>query len=378
MRANNATKNRTYGFLYIVGAGMMALLAVGAWPKLKTKQALDLSIAQKNGPRSVNVQKVERAKNSSELVLPASVVPIESAAIYARVQGYVRELHVDIGDKVEADQTLAVLDVPEVEADLRRAEARWAEAARNRALAATTTDRFARLAEAGASSKQLADEAVARRNSAEAAVAANKAEVDRLRSQFAFRLVKAPFAGVVTKRNVDKGALVTSGSSAGIMSLFELSRLDQLRVFADVPQAYANSIQVNDAATLINGTLRVPARVVRTSSALDPVTRTLRVEALVDGDRGILSGSFVRIAFATKSANPPVLVSSSSLAPRGAQLFVYIVDGDKVKEVPVELGRELGAQAEIIGGLEGGESVVINPPESLMNGSTVRVVGGAT
>lgn len=359
---------------YVVAAVLLlALLAIGIVPKLQREQALSNMVAAQQGPRAVNVAKVQRAAEVSELILPASALPAESAAVYARVQGFVRELRADLGDKVTTGQVLAVLDSPEIEADIRRAEGRVSEAKRNQTLADTTTERFARLAEAGASSKQLADEASAKKNSADALLTASQSDLDRLRSQFGFRLVTAPFAGIITKRNVDKGALVTPGSSAGITSLFEVSRIDTLRVFADVPQNYATAIKVGDEVTLISGVIRVLAKVVRTSSALDPNTRTMRVEVHVPGDQGILSGSFVRAAFVAKDAAPPVVVPANALVAKAAGLVVYTVTNDEVTEVPVQLGRELGATAEVIAGLNGGETVVVNVPENLATGTKIRV-----
>lgn len=359
---------------YVIAAlVLLALLAIGIVPKLRREYALSNMVAAQQGPRAVNVAKVQRATEVSELILPASALPAESAAVYARVQGFVRELRVDLGDKVTAGQVLAVLDSPEIEADIRRAEGRVSEAKRNQALADTTTERFSRLAEAGASSKQLADEASAKKNSADALLTASQSDLDRLRSQFGFRLVTAPFAGVITKRNVDKGALVTPGSSAGITSLFEVSRIDTLRIFADVPQNFATAIKVGDEVTLISGATRVPAKVVRTSSALDPNTRTMRVEVHVPGDKGILSGSFVRAAFMAKDALPPVVVPANALVATGKGLVVYTVTYDEVTEVPVQLGRELGATAEVISGLSGGETVVVNVPENLATGTKIRV-----
>jgi RND family efflux transporter MFP subunit len=361
----------------VVGLLVAAIVVIGVLPKLERKAALEASATDVAAPRLVVTSTVKKAASQSELVLPASATPIESAQIYTRISGYVRELRVNMGDKVQKGQVLAVLDAPEVEADLRRAQAKLAESERNVSLSDATAQRFARLAEAGATSKQQADEASTHKNSAEALVLSNRADVERLQTLLSFRTLTAPFAGVITKRNVDQGALVTQGSSGGIASLFELSRIDMLRVLIDVPQAYAPAIKVGDTVTVINGKIKVPGKIARTSGALDPQTRTLKVEVHAAGDQGILSGSFVRVAFVASLDDPPTLVPANALVSRSKGLLVFTLTSDgelmRVNEKPIVLGRELGATAEVLSGLEGNEVVVVNAPENLQANERVRI-----
>lgn len=366
---------RSYRAILGVLVGLGVLLGIGIVPKIHRRAELASAHAASRLPRRVVFAEAQLGAASSQLVLPGAALPIETAVIYARTNGFVREFKVDIGDTVKAGQVLAVLDAPEMEAEAQSARARADEGSRNELIARSTADRFENLARAGVNSQQQADEARARANSAEAALRTSRADVTRWNSMLEFRMVRAPFDGVVTKRNVEKGVLVTAGSSTGVTSLYEVARTETLKVFVEVPQSLAQDIRVGGAARVTSGTLEVPGTIARTSGALDPTTRTLRTEVHVPGDRGILAGSFVRVGLDTNTATPPVRVPANSLVARSGGNFVLVVgDGNRIEERAVVLGRELGAEAEIASGLAPGARVVTNPPENLNAGEIVEPV----
>jgi multidrug efflux system membrane fusion protein len=357
--------------------GLAALVGVGVVPKLNRRAELQAVQGTLGQPRLVTFAQAKVGDATGKVVLPGTAAPIETAIIYARTNGFVRDVKVDIGDRVKAGDVLAVLDTPEMESDARSAKARADETARNAKIIRATADRHTRLAQEGVSSLQQAEEAEARANSAEAALLTSRSDVDRWSTLLSFRYVRAPFSGVVTRRNVEKGSLVTAGSSSGVASLYELARMETLKVLVDVPQSLAQDIRVGESAQVSasSGALTVEGRVARTSGALDPSTRTLRTEVHVPGDKGILAGSFVRVALNTHAATPPVRVPANALAARAAGNFVFVIgDNNKIEEKKVTLGRELGAEVELVMGLTGNEKVVTNPPESLSAGETVRLV----
>lgn len=361
----------------VLGTGFVVLavlLGIGIAPRLHRRSELQAAQAAIGQPRVVTFALAKVGAASGKVVLPGTAAPIETALIYARTNGFVRELKADIGDRVKEGDVLAVLDTPEMESDARNARARAGEMEQNAKIIRAQAERQSRMAEAGVGTQERADEAQARANSAEAALSASRSEVDRWSTMLSFRHVRAPFAGVVTRRNVEKGALVTAGSSAGVTSLFEVARTETLKITVDVPQGLAQHVRVGEAAQVIAGTLTVEGRVARTAGALDPGTRTLRTEVHVPGDKGVLAGSFVRVALSTHSASPPVHVPANALVARPRGNVVYVVGDDgKIQETKVTLGRELGAEVELVSGLSGGEKVVTNPPESLADGETVRL-----
>lgn len=371
-RSSGWGPRRVFGFSFL---GLAVLLGVGIVPKLNRRAELQAIQATMGQPRLVTFAQAKVGDASGKVVLPGTATPIETAIIYARTNGFVRDIKVDIGDRVEAGDVLAILDTPEMESDARSAKARAGETERNAKIVRATAERHIRLAEAGVSTREQAEEAEARANSADAALATSRADVDRWNTMLSFRYVRAPFSGVVTRRNVEKGSLVTAGSSAGVASLYELARTETLKIVVDVPQGLANDIRVGEPAPVIAGALTVEGRVARTAGALDPATRTLRTEVHVPGNKGILAGSFVRVALHTHAASPPVRVPANALVARPAGNFVYIIgDDNKIAERKVTLGRELGAEVELVLGLSGTERVVTNPPESITDGETVRLV----
>ncbi len=361
--------------LFGIGAVLALVIAVGAGPKVRMSEARAKAQEAAHQPRTVYVEEARKKDGPMTLMLPGSVVAWETAEIYSRTDGFVREYKVDLGDRVKAGDVLAILDAPEIESQARSAEAKVRELEENQRLSRTRAERYKRLAEAGVNSREQADQYEVEANTTVAALEASRAEVHRIRTLLGFRMVKAPFDGVVTRRSVEKGTLVTAGSTTGVTSLFEIARTEKLRVLVDVPQTIAPSVKVGDEATVLFGQTSVPGQITRTAGALDPATRTLRVEAVIPGDQGVLAGSFVRVSLNLTLAAPPVLVPANAIVPEAEGTVVFAVSGDgKVERRPIEIGRELGVDVEVVAGLVGGERIVKSPPESLREGDTVRTV----
>jgi RND family efflux transporter MFP subunit len=348
-----------------------AVLAAGVIPRLDRRRALDTRAAELAGPARVAVSPVRRGQPRSELVLPGTALPAQNTVIHARLDGFVHQLHADLGDSVREGRLLALLQAPELEADLARARARLVELERNLELSRTSATRHAALAESGISSQEAADEARARANSAEASLDASRAEVSRLGTLYAYRRVVAPFDGVIIRRSVDRGALVKAASTP----LFEISQTDTLKVFVDVPQTLASDVQPGLTARVFAPETPdriAEGKVVRTARSLDPTTRTLRTEIHLPGGGPLLAGAFVRVRLQIDRTTAPMLIPTVALVTRkeGPRAMV-LGAGSRVQQRPLILGRDMGADVEVLGGLQPDEQVVLSPPDDLADGATV-------
>jgi RND family efflux transporter MFP subunit len=371
---SSSPRNWLIAFVILVAVG--GLVGAGVLPRLARRQALDLRQAASAEPPRVAVAQARRGAVSSELVLPGTALPAQSAVVYARLDGFVDKLLVDLGDQVKEGQLLAVLQAPELEAELARARSRQGEAERNLTLSRTSAERHARLATTGISSREAADEAQARANSAEAALEGGNAENARLSAVYAYRRVLAPFAGVITRRGVDRGTLVKSSATA----LFEIAQTGTLKIFVDVPQTLAGDIRPGLAAQVFapeSPDRKFAGKVVRTAGALDPSTRTLRSEIHLPGEGGLLAGSYVRVKLTVGRASAPVVVPAAALVTRKEGQRVLVLDaGNVVNPRTVVTGRDLGEEIEVLDGLSGTERVVLSPPDDLKPGAKVSVAEG--
>ncbi|MFO0675211.1 MAG: efflux RND transporter periplasmic adaptor subunit [Polyangiaceae bacterium] len=361
------------GVASVVGAG--AIVFFGLLPRMERHRALARTQTEREGPRIVRVTKVLPGPSTSDLVLPGNTVPRETTQVFPRSTGYVRKNHVDIGDRVKTGQLLAEIDAPETDQDVRLATARLEEAQANIHIADRNAQRNGELAEAGVVSKQQADDLRAQANSASAALKTRQAELSRLGTLRGYQRVLAPFDGIVTKRNMDRGALV-GPAGAGGLPLFEIAAIDTLRVYVDAPQTLAPNVTVGldaevyppDAPTRV-----MKGKVVRTAGVLDATTRTLRVEVNVPGGGAVLPGAFAYVKFRVPTPTPPPLLPASALVVRKDGTLAARVENDHVRLVRLQLGRDLGKQLEVLSGLVPGDVVVANPTDDLADGSEVRV-----
>jgi RND family efflux transporter MFP subunit len=423
-----------WGLLIGVALGV-TLVVIGVVPRMRDRaERVAAATAPDAGVVSVSVATPRRADGPSDLTLPSSIQAIEETAIYARTNGYVRDRYVDIGDHVAAGRALAQIDTPELDqelsqaraalaqtrsslaqaeaavsqakANLQQARASLEQSKANEGFAAATSDRFNRLEQAELIAHQDADEkrtalAAARATTAagqanvdamqanvnvleasvgaaRANVAASEANVQRLLALQSFQRVEAPFAGIITMRGIDRGALIAAGSGNGAGPLFRIARIDTLRIFVNVPQTYVRSIVPGRAATIV--VPEFPQRtfagtIASTAGALDATSRTLLTEVrLRNDDRALMPGMYAQVKFRVPPADDVWIVPATALVTRAAGTQVVTIGTDgSVRYVSVQLGRDLGQSVEIVSGLTGGERLVVSPPDGLRDGVRVAV-----
>jgi membrane fusion protein, multidrug efflux system len=315
-------------------------------------------------------------KPDEELVLPASLQAYEESPIYARTNGYLLRWYRDIGSHVAQGELLANIDTPEVDQELSQARASRQQSAAQLDIAKISADRWQNLRKTDSVSQQENDMQTNAYQQAVAILAAADANVRRLEELESFKHVYAPFSGVLVKRNVDPGALINAGSAG--TELFILAKVDPLRVFTNVPQAYSPAIKDGMPAYI---TLQeIPAQkfrgtVARTAEAIDPATRTLLTEVDVPNKDGrLLRGSFGEVHFSPKINAEKVTVPVNAMLFRreGPQLAIVGPD-NKVQLRPITIGRDYGTTLEILGGVSFEDRIIINPADSLEDGETVNV-----
>jgi RND family efflux transporter MFP subunit len=362
---------------YVLIAVVLALvLAVwGIISRLNARSALAHQAAQSAILTVVTVRPTA-GPGVSELVLPGTVQAYYEAPIYARTNGYLRAWYTDIGARVKKGQLLAEIDTPEVDQELRQAQADLATAQANYELARTTNERWQGLLATQSVSQQDADQRagdaaakLATRNSA----AANVARLQELES---FKRVLAPFDGVVTQRNTDVGALINAGQGSPANALFRVADTHRLRIYVSVPQSYAAGIHTSMPAKLEladhPGTL-FTANVTSDAHALDANTRTLQVELQIDNADGkLLPGSYAQVHFSLTGTPGTLRIPVNTVIFRSTGLQVATVDGEHVRMKQITQGRDFGTEIEVLAGLEPTDILVLNPPDSLVDGAQVR------
>jgi RND family efflux transporter MFP subunit len=364
----------------ILGAAAL-LVATGAvmWGVSTRTRALDV-VAQETREQAVPAVAVVKAATGApqeEIVLPGTMQAFSDAPIYARTSGYLKKWYVDIGAQVHAGQLLADIDTPELDQQLQQARADLATADANARLAHTTAERYRDLIKSDSVSRQDLDNANGNLEARQTAVESARANVKRLEQLQSFRRIEAPFAGVITARNTDVGALIDSGSNA--KELFHLAAVNRLRVFVNVPQVYSRAARVGLAADLTLKEFpgrRFSGTLARTSNAIDVASRTLLTEIDVDNPRGeLLPGSYTEVHIKLPTPAATLTLPVDALIFKSDGLQVATVDAtNHVALVSVAAGRDFGDSVEIVSGLSGGERVVSNPPDSLEAGQLVRVV----
>jgi len=347
-------------------------LTVRAWADRDAK-----SIAEANGTAVVAVVRPERDAKAGALVLPGDVQAFNSAAIYARTNGYVRQWLADIGENVSPGQTLAIIDAPDVEQQLAQARADYQTALANRGLAQSTAVRWSTLLKQDAVSKQESDEKNGDLAAKNALANASLANVKRLQALQGFTRLTAPFAGVVTSRSTQIGALIVSGNAAST-PLFTVSDVHRMRIYVRVPQLYSAQIRQGMHATL--SLPEYPGRsfdavLTRNADAVDAQSGTVLVELQADnGDRALKPGAYAQVSFPLSGSAGSVHLPSSALIFGEKGMSVAVVGaGDRVTIRPVSLGRDEGSTVEILTGLSGGERVIDTPPDAIANGDQVRI-----
>ncbi|HEV8017783.1 MAG TPA: efflux RND transporter periplasmic adaptor subunit [Steroidobacteraceae bacterium] len=363
-------------YLWIAVGLALLLAAWGIVTRLSARNALARQAAEAAIP-TVATTRPNSGPASDTLVLPGSVQAYFEAPIYARTNGYLKTWYTDIGAVVKKGQLLAEIETPEVDQQLRQAQADLATAQANYMLAHTTNERWQGLLATESVSQQDADQ---RAGDAAAKVAAQQsaaANLARLQDLESFKRVVAPFDGVVTQRNTDIGALINAGQSPG-NALFHVADTHRLRVYVFVPQLYAAAIRPGLTATL-DFTDRpgkhYPATVASTAHALDAVSRTLQVELQLDNAGGeLLPGSYVQVSFTLPASGNSLRVPANAVVFRGRSLQVATLDAsDRVHLKTITEGRDFGTEIEVLSGIDANDTLIVNPPDSIADGAVVRV-----
>jgi RND family efflux transporter MFP subunit len=311
------------------------------------------------------------------LVLPGNVTAFFEAPIYARTSGYLKAWYTDIGTHVKKGQLLAEIETPEVDQQLRQSRSDLSTAEANARIAAETDTRWQALLVNKAVSPQDADTRRATAEATRAAQASAMANVARLEQLESFKRLVAPFDGVVTARNTDVGALINAGQSAGTQ-LFRVADTTRLRIYVQVPEQYAPLIKPELEAQLQFNEYQgagYAAKVARTAQALDPILRTLQVELQVDNSKGeLFPGAYAEVHFKLPGSARTLRVPATALVFHAAGLQVATVgQDDVVKMHTVIQGRDFGTSVEILNGLSAGDVIIVNPPDSIADGSKVRI-----
>jgi RND family efflux transporter MFP subunit len=366
--------------LYAVGA-LVVGVALLAWT-LVSRGMARAALAQRTvamATPTVATIKPQHGPADQELVLPGTVQAFYEAPIYARTSGYLKLWYSDIGARVARGQVLAEIDTPEVDQELRQAQADLATSQANYELAQSTNLRWQGLLATESVSKQDADQKASDEAAKKAALASAEANVARLRDLESFKRVVAPFDGVVTARNTDIGALINAGQNSGA-ALFRMADTRKLRIYVQVPQPYAGAA-VPGVGAQLTFTERpgkaYPTQVVRTAQALDPASRTLQVELQVDNSKGeLFPGSYAEVHFKLPGSVDSLRLPINALLFRSAGLQVAVVGTDHILHLKsITSGRDFGKSIEVLSGLETNDQVVLNPPDSIAEGASVRIAG---
>jgi RND family efflux transporter MFP subunit len=323
-----------------------------------------------------------RSSLGEELVLPGTVQAYSEARIYARTNGYLKSWSVDIGSAVKKGQLLAEIDTPEVDQQLAQAIADLATARANEALSNTTNRRWNDLLATESVSKQDADEKAGDAAAKKAIAESAAANVSRLRQLESFKRVVAPFDGIITARNTDIGSLINAGESAG-SELFRVADTHKLRIYVQVPEPYAAAAKPGLEADLRFSEQPgkgYEAITVRTANALDPVLRTLQVELELDNAQNqLFPGAYAEVHFKIAGSASSVRLPANTVLFRAAGPQVAVVDAQhRIQLKSIVQGRDFGGTIEVLSGLGPDDAVVVNPPDSIVNGVTVRVVSSAS
>jgi multidrug efflux system membrane fusion protein len=364
----------------LIGAILLILIVAGIFTFLNRRSDTDALAKETEAVAvpTVAVVKPQSEASKDELILPGNLQAFAESPIFARTNGYLVKWTKDIGSKVQKGELLAVIDTPEVDQELSQARAARDQVKSALGLAKISADRWANLRKSDSVSQQEADQQASNYQQSEANLAAADANVRRLEQLESFKNVYAPFSGVLTRRNVDPGALINSGAGVAGKELFDIARVDPLRVFVSVPQAYAPAMKVGTKADITLQEFpqqKFAGTIARTADAIDPATRTLNTEVDVPNKDGkLLPGSFGQVHFATGTAVPRITIPVNAMLFRAEGPQVAVVDSDsKVQLRSITIGQDFGARLEILGGIDVNDQIVINPSDSLENGQKVNV-----
>ncbi len=363
----------------VVAIAVLVLLALGATRTVVSRMANSRALEEGTAERAkvyVKVATPSIGGAGETLSLPGTLQGFVQSPIAARASGYLRRWYKDIGARVEKGELLAEIETPEIDQQLSQAVAARQQAAASLDLARSTVDRWESLRKKDAVSQQELDERRSADVQAVANLAAADANVGRLRQLESFKRVVAPFAGLITRRNVDVGDLIEAGSNGG-RPLFLLAQTDPLRVYVNVPQTYSQLVKPGQKVVVTQAELRgktFQGEIARTAASIDAATRTMQIEvALPNRDGTLLPGAFVQVALPL-AASKSMVIPTTALLIRGDGIRVAVVGADgRIHLQLVRIGRNYGETVEILDGVTGTEKLVLNPTDSLAEGDQVTI-----
>jgi RND family efflux transporter MFP subunit len=373
---------------------LLGALAVGILPRRAQSKRLAAAVASATSAVPVvSVIQVATAPSSPTVILPGTLQPMLTTAIYARTTGYLSRILVDIGSRVHAGDLLATIDAPDLDQQVVQARGIVGQARASLQLASAELARWRTLSAGGAVTADELDQKVAAFNVTTATLNAAQADLGRLLHLQAFERVVAPFSGVITQRNVDPGALVgttgsastalTAGSGSSAGSLFQIARVDSLTVYVNVPEEYAMGLRVGTAAVVTVPQLpgdTLHGRVAKTARSLDAATRTLLTEVDIANRAGsYLPGTYAQVQMRLAEVTVPIQLPATGLVIRAGPPQVLLLRPDgTVRFQNIQIGRDHGPWLEVTGGLAAGSTIVVNPPDNLQDGARVRAISADT
>jgi RND family efflux transporter MFP subunit len=326
---------------------------------------------------SVAVIHPQAGAPNQEIALPGYVRAFTDTPVYARTNGYLKAWRFDIGAHVSKGDLLAEIDTPEIDQQLRQARSDLATAQANLQLAAITAKRNEDLLKTRSVSTQDRDNADGTLAADKAIVQSNEGNVARLEQLQSYEKVHAPFDGIITARNIDTGALIDAGAGSPSKELFHLAAIDTLRVYVAVPEPYSSAAQPGATASLTLDEFPgeyFHGRLVRNANAIDLSSRTLLVEVDVDNPAGrILPGAYTSVHLSLPSTVQSVTTPANTLLFRKEGLRTAVVRNGRAQLVPVTIGRDYGEKVEILSGLQPADEVIVDPSDSLISGTVVRI-----
>ena len=359
---------------------MVALVVVGAFTLLQRRTQYQALAKETETLAVPTVAVIHPTTESAQegLVLPGTLQAYVESPIYARTNGYLKKWYRDIGSRVRAGELLADIDTPEVDQQLVQAKADLETAKANSNLSKITASRYEELIKTDGVSKQEVDNAAGDYAAKQAATASSAANVRRLEELESFKHIYAPFSGVITRRNVDIGTLINAGNGGATQQLFFLAQTDPVRVYVNVPESAAPSIHAGLPAYLELAQFpgrKFQGKVVRTSEAIDPGTRTLLTEVDVPNKAGeLLPGGYAQVHLDVQIAGTRVQVPVNALLFRAEGLRAVVIDANHRTHLqPLTIGRDYGVTLEVLQGLNPGDWIVLNPADSLEDNQQVNV-----
>src|SRR5436305_14420856 len=370
------TGQRGFRRIAVVGAAvLLAAMVVGFVPRLSLRERAASDTNQLAVP-TVSVVLPTTSAPPDGLMLSAEVRPWQEASIFARVNGYLKSWLVDIGAHVEKDQLLAEIDTPDLDQQRAQARSQAALAQKSSVLAKTTNDKWQQLWHQGVVSELDAENTATSQGTTQVNADAFAANLRFLEQEVAFKRVTAPFPGTITVRNVNVGDLITANSTS--FEMFHIQQRDPLRVYFRIPQEEAANIAVGQTFNVQVGAQSAktyPGKVISTSGAVSPDSRTMLVELQVENSKSeILPGSYATVRVPQVALGKLVTLPDNTLIFRGKSVQVGIVDAKGVVQLrDIKVGRDFGVQSEILSGVSESDEVIVNPSDSLTTGTTVRL-----